>query len=54
MIWVRRIISIPFFIVLVLAVQIAVILNDGDETLLSPDFYAEALSEEDLYSFCPL
>ncbi len=51
MIWVRRIISIPFFIVLVLAVQIAVILNDVDETLLSPDFYAEALSEEDLYSF---
>ena len=51
MIWVRRLISIPFFIVLILAVQIAAILNDVDETLLSPDFYAEALSEEDLYSF---
>ena len=51
MIWVRRILTLPFGVALLVLLLLAVVLLQVSDTLLSPDFYRNRLREVDIYRF---
>ena len=51
MIWIRRILTIPFGVVLLALLLLAVVLLQVSDTLLSPKFYRDQLREVDIYRF---
>ena len=51
MIWVRRILTLPFGVVLLVLLLLAVLLLQVNDTFLSPKFYRDRLREVDIYRF---
>jgi hypothetical protein len=51
MIWVRRILTVPFGVVLLVLLLLAVVLLQVSDTFLSPKFYRDRLREVDIYRF---
>ena len=51
MIWVRRILTLPFGVALLVLLLLAVVLLQVSDTLLSPDFYRNRLRDVDIYRF---
>ena len=51
MIWVRRIIALPFIILAFVTFQIGVLAQQTASNLISPSFYLETLADSNAYSF---
>ena len=51
MIWVRRIIALPFIILAFVTFQIGVLAQQTASNLISPSFYLETLADSNVYSF---
>ena len=51
MIWLRRLLTIPLGIILLVLLALALILLQLSETLLSPAYYPKTLRQADLYEF---
>ena len=51
MIWIRRILTIPFGVALLVLLLLAVVLLQVNDTSLSPDFYRNRLREVNIYEF---
>ena len=51
MIWVRRIIALPFIILAFITFQVGVLAQQTASNLISPSFYLETLADSNVYSF---
>ncbi|MBS20561.1 MAG: hypothetical protein CL739_00505 [Chloroflexi bacterium] len=51
MIWVRRIIALPFIILAFLTFQVGILAQQTASNLISPSFYLETLADSNIYSF---
>ena len=51
MIWVRRIIALPFIILAFLTFQVGILAQQTASNLISPSFYLETLGDSNIYSF---
>ncbi|MEC7835785.1 MAG: hypothetical protein VX692_01480, partial [Chloroflexota bacterium] len=51
MIWVRRIIALPFIILAFVTFQVGILAHQTASNLISPSFYLETLSDSNIYSF---
>jgi len=51
MIWVRRIIALPFIILAFVTFQVGVLAQQTASNLITPSFYLETLADSDVYSF---
>ena len=51
MIWVRRIIAMPFIILAFITFQVGVLAQQTASNLISPSFYLETLADSNVYSF---
>ena len=51
MIWVRRIIALPFIILAFITFQVGVLAQQTASNLISPSFYLETLADSNAYSF---
>ena len=51
MIWVRRIIAVPFIILAFLTFQVGVLAQQTASNLINPSFYLETLADSNIYSF---
>ena len=51
MIWVRRIIALPFIILGIITFQVGVLAQQTASNLISPSFYLETLADSNVYSF---
>lgn len=51
MIWVRRIIALPFIILAFVTFQVGILAQQTASNLISPSFYLETLGDSNIYSF---
>ena len=51
MIWVRRIIALPFIILAFVTFQVGILAQQTASNLISPSFYLETLADSNIYSF---
>ena len=51
MIWVRRIIALPFIIMAFITFQVGVLAHQTASNLINPSFYLETLAESNIYQF---
>jgi len=51
MIWVRRIIALPFIILAFLTFQVGILAQQTASNLINPSFYLETLGDSNIYSF---
>ncbi len=51
MIWVRRIIALPFIIMAFVTFQVGVLAQQTASNLINPSFYLETLAESNIYQF---
>ena len=51
MIWVRRIIALPFVILAFVTFQVGILAQQTASNLISPSFYLETLADSNIYSF---
>jgi hypothetical protein len=50
MIWIRRILTIPLLVILVVILFLAVSVTQANDTLATPTFYSDRLAEADMYN----